>query len=583
MNPLSLTVDIVTVLSLTSTIGRSALDIKRFLDTISDAPSEIARLRVVIEQLCNIANSVKAVLGQQKITQHEDTFYSNHILDALSTCQSTLDSLENVLKRATKHKKGKTFISRTWSEIQLACKKELISDIEWQLERTVNVLNATFLLDLIHAKSSMTSAIGEVAKRQSLISKEIMDLRHEFASQHCHLRAATTNGTAAIPCSRKTSLFRTWAYNEGFNIQYHQISRRHHHCSLSLRMRIFGYAIVAHLYWPSTQSMIPWNISIRNLISHDAEVVRACEIGDSICVRNLLARGAARPNDMTINNISLLGIAIQAGSEEIVQLLLREGADANVPCGVYNTSLTQMAVALDRPNIVRILLRYNADPGYISGRGWSILHYLFNGSKCTKNTVYYPMFGDYLMFDGDAKDSVGWTSLHRCAAYGTAQDVRYIHRLGASTCLDQYVTYQGLNPLHIAALNNNAVALEALANLHKLRANTQDDLGSTACLLDVADFYGWTPLHHAVYRRAKDTTKWLLYNGADPHRETYRTAGWFPVGHEGAALKTGDLAKISGDDCLRDFVENLREVGYDVTIDGEDIFWSSDDCLPAIV
>lgn len=181
------------------------------------------------------------------------------------------------------------------------------------------------------------------------------------------------------------------------------------------------------------------------------------------------------------------------------------------------------------------------------------------------------MFGDSLLFD-NIKDSEGWTAIHRCAAYGTAEDIYFLHSTGAPAYTDRYVTNWGWSPIHVAALMNNVSTLEALM---KMQANQRthgvprEDL---SCL-NYADFHGWTPLHLAVHRCAMDTMKWLLRKGADPHRRTFCTAGWFPAGHEGDTFSATNLALLSESSCLEAFLETVREMGNDITADEEDIYW----------
>lgn len=223
----------------------------------------------------------------------------------------------------------------------------------------------------------------------------------------------------------------------------------------------------------------------------------------------------------------------------------------------------------EKPIIARILLQLGADTEYTTPGGWSIPHYLFDRGRLTANTELYSLLHDDIMFD-NCKDLEGWTALHRCAAFGTAEDVHFLYSLGLPKYLDRCITDHGWTPIHIAALMDNVSSLEALADLYK-----HQGMAGTSHLdaLHSVDRQGWTPLHLAVERGAKATLRWLLQNGADPHRRTYRTAAQFPEGHEGEAFTAVDLAKLCGTESLRDFVELLREAGYDIMTDGVDVFW----------
>ncbi|KAI1129140.1 ankyrin repeat-containing domain protein [Nemania abortiva] len=419
------------------------------------------------------------------------------------------------------------------------------------------------------------SISGALAQRP-LSYREMAPMRHYLS--HCARDQQTgpkTINTHTIYGSTKASVRKKWFNGCAFNIEYYNLDGKKKKCSLLFRARIFrSHMIVLQLYgpFPGADLAATFRMSIRNLIPDDSAILEACKRGDGERVRYLLKSGNSRPNDISLSNNTALSIAIEGGYEEIVQLLLREGADPNLSCGEYQDSPLQMAVYHDMSSIVRILLQNRADPEYTAGRGWSLLHFMFRSGKSAANTEYFPIFGDCLSFDG-IKDSVGWTALHRCAAFGTAEDVHFLRFLGASAYVDRYTTNYGLSPIHVAARWNNRPVLEALINLQTNQTPTQKLPKEVLDILNVADVNGWTPLHHAVYLGATDTMKWLLLSGADPHRTTYSTASWFPNSYEGNAFTVGDLTRFPGTRFGQDFIEILKGVGYDATIDGEDIYW----------
>ena len=226
----------------------------------------------------------------------------------------------------------------------------------------------------------------------------------------------------------------------------------------------------------------------------------------------------------------------------------------------------------ENPAIARILIRLGAELEYVTPGGWSILHYLFDRDRSTANLEFFSILLDKLLFD-DVKDSEGWTALHRCAAFGTAEDINFMHLLGIPGCLDRCTTKHGWNPVHTAAVMDNVTALAALTNIYSTKQLKER---SYLDILHSVDLCGWTPMHLAAERGAKATLKWLLQNGADPHRTTYVKAGWFPQGHEGMVFEVKDLAMLSGNKMFEEYVEILGEVGYDIITDGEDVYWSCD-------
>jgi hypothetical protein len=66
IDSLSGVVSIFAVISLAIQLGESAIDIKRFLDTIANAPPEVARQKNVVLQLQYIAESIKLFLEKQR-------------------------------------------------------------------------------------------------------------------------------------------------------------------------------------------------------------------------------------------------------------------------------------------------------------------------------------------------------------------------------------------------------------------------------------------------------------------------------------------------------------------------------------
>ncbi|KAF7531180.1 hypothetical protein G7054_g9125 [Neopestalotiopsis clavispora] len=313
-------------------------------------------------------------------------------------------------------------------------------------------------------------------------------------------------------------------------------------------------------------------ISLRGLIPHDAAIINACKTGNSTKVEQLLTSRKARPDDATLDNSTALSTAIKNDQIEIVQLLLRAGADPNLPAGRLQDSPIQIAVARNNSQITRLLLNYGADLQYCSAGSWSILHHLFNPDTLFSKNEYYSIFGDELTFD-DIRDPKGWTALHRCAAFGTANDVYKLVDLGASSLADGYVTLWGRSPLHIAAIMDNVSTLQALTDMYIGDHNMNDGVTQQHAILETADINGWTPLHLAIYSRAMNTAKWLLSKKVDVHKITYRTAIWFPQNQTNVTFSVMDVANMAGEKVLEVFPSLLVDAGYDITTDGSDIYW----------
>ncbi|KAI0435711.1 ankyrin [Xylaria telfairii] len=532
MDPLSGVASAFGIVSLALQLAQSAFDFKRFRDAIHNSPAEVDRLKGVLLRLHLVAEAVKTLLEQQEtlLGRHSDT--STTLYLALNTC------LKN------------------WLQLRLACKREQVEDFERQLEQAISFLNSSLLLNLIQANLIANSKILPLT-RLLLPSQQF---RTPQWPHSCNPDDPLSNANShfLVPIPPQPPGLPVGAIKQKIQSILLQV-RVCNSCMLLVRLPIPIF---------SGLLSVPFSLSIQKVIPADSAIINACRNGDGEQVKNLLKSKTVRPNDMTPSNDTPLG----AGCEEVVQLLLREGADPNIPYGKGQTSPLQVAVRFGSPSIVRMLIQRGADPTYVSGGRWSLFHYMFDRSKSTLTKEYFSILWHSVMFD-EVRDSEGWTALHRCAAFGTADDVYSLHQLGASTWPARYITRWGQTLVHIAAVMNNLSTLEALVNVQmKLETSRQPSIHRYDDI-DLVDFSGWTPLHLAVYRCAKDTMKWLLQNGADPHRMTYRTAEWFPADREGEAFSVTDLATMSEEPCLGTFYTALIEICYNVTIQANDLYW----------
>ena len=224
-----------------------------------------------------------------------------------------------------------------------------------------------------------------------------------------------------------------------------------------------------------------------------------------------------------------------------------------------------MAFELNEPDIARRLLYHGADIDYTSARGWNAIHHIWETKIGGRNSQeFYQICSSAGFSSYDAQDEMGWTCLHRAAAFGTPKDIESILRLGASPTL--YTHPHGWSPIHVAAVMNNVDTLKALST------------GLSPQTLHAPDAHGWTPLHLAVDREAESTMRFLLLNYADPHAYTYLTAKRFPVGREHEIFCPGDLARENGSLFLQQYADALQESGWKVTTgpDGDDVYWDVD-------
>ncbi|KAI1091813.1 ankyrin [Rostrohypoxylon terebratum] len=578
MDLLSGVSSILAIVSFALQLGQSALNIKQFLDIINDAPAEAIRLNDSIFQLQSTADCIKTVLERQKKAHCQQSHIYDNIYHTLKTCQGRLDLIEDAIRVAGKVNTGQNSFSRSWAQFRLACRKEKIEQLEKQLDRAKSFLDTNLLLILIDSNSMLNLEVGALrsfVQQHLSIDQKVLPIR---LHRSCYPRdSATADGrlvTQRPSISPEAPVHKAWSITHPFRMQCYKTNGKHKRQSVLLHIRISrSYMISVQFSRPffGPECSVPLNISVQNLIPTNSAILKACEIGDSDQVRLLLKSRTARPNDMTPDSRTLLGVAVKEGHEEVVQLLLREGANPDLPSGVFQSSPLQLSVYHEKLSIVRILVQHGVDVDYSSTQGWSLLHYLFDRDRSMPNSEYFSILREYASFD-DIKDKEGWTALHRCAAFGTSDDLHFLHLLGASPYSNRYVTNKGWSPIHVASLMNNVSTLEALVNLHATQRQSKEYLGAINCV----DIHGWTPLQLAIYMGAIDTMRWLIRHGANLHHRTYRTAGWFPKGHEGEAFQASELVKMSRGSPLDAFFKTLKEIGYDVTIDGDDIYWLSE-------
>ncbi|KAI0890924.1 ankyrin [Annulohypoxylon nitens] len=564
MDLLSDVANILAIISFALQLGQSALSIKQFFDTINDAPAEVIRLSDVVSQFRTTADGIKAALERQKTSHYQHSHIYNNVYHVLKTCQDKSDLIEDTIRVARKVNTGQDSFSRGWAQFRLACRKEKIEELERQLYWAKSFLDTNLLPILVSFAQQLPT------------NQEVLPVR---LHRPCNPRDSTT-ADGRVPVTRipfklsEVPFYRAWSNANPFHIQCYKANGKHKKQLVLLQVRISRSCLITVQFsrpFLGPERSVPLNISIQNLIPTNSAILKACEIGDSEQVRLLLKSRTARPNDMAPDNRTPLGVAIKEGHEEVVQLLLREGANPNLSSGTFQSSPLQLSIYFEKLNIVRILLQYGADVDYSSAQGWSLLHYLFNRNRSVPNSEYISILREYASFD-DIKDEEGWTALHRCAAFGTSEDLHFLHLLGASSYSNRYVTNKGWSPIHVASFMNNMSTLEALVDSQATQKQPKQYLDAIDCV----DIHGWTPLQLAVYMGATDTMRWLICHGANLHHTTYRTAGWFPKGHEGKTFQVSELVKISRGSPLNAFFETLKEIGYDITTDGDDIYWLSE-------
>lgn len=134
------------VVSLSLQVAEAALSVKRFLDTISNVPSDIQNLKDAVLHVLNMADNIQFLgnVEEESSPGAKTTLTSIHA--SLQVCLNRLQSIEEVLVIAHHLEKGEPLASRTWARFRLVWKQESIRQFEVQLVHATIMLTANLAL-----------------------------------------------------------------------------------------------------------------------------------------------------------------------------------------------------------------------------------------------------------------------------------------------------------------------------------------------------------------------------------------------------------------------------------------------------
>jgi len=181
-------------------------------------------------------------------------------------------------------------------------------------------------------------------------------------------------------------------------------------------------------------------------------------------------------------------------------------------------------------NFARLLISKGADVQNISARGWTPafrLWYPWSSSISLENLQLLSAAS----FDNfDAQDAFGWSSAHRAAFYGKAEDVLALQRLNTSfTLLTSNLMWP---PVFCAVRFGN------VSTFHELRKSCQE-------LLTMTDARRWTLLHIAVNAWRLALIEDLINLGVDPHTRSLATEFLVPEELKKSVRNTWRYCQIS--------------------------------------
>jgi ankyrin repeat protein len=181
--------------------------------------------------------------------------------------------------------------------------------------------------------------------------------------------------------------------------------------------------------------------------------------------------------------------------------------------------------------IVRMLLKAEADLNYVNKRTWTSPRYIFDSGVFKRDTSELL---DICLSNGfndwNIPDTLGWTILHRAAAFGQGQDVTRLLHLGASTVAKTSV--MNWLPIQCAAQYGNLSTFNVLAEKIPAKA-----------LICLTDSRGWTVLHLAAENRTLALLVNLLERGLNPNTKSSASSLSVPRGLERVEATPRDVAR----------------------------------------
>jgi ankyrin repeat protein len=188
----------------------------------------------------------------------------------------------------------------------------------------------------------------------------------------------------------------------------------------------------------------------------------------------------------------------------------------------------------EHADIARLLINAKADIFYVNRRLWMAPRYIFDADIPNPNrSELYDICNELNFTEWNHQDILGWTCLHRAAAYRSAEDILRLSRAGASPTI-QTSMKQWL-PIQCAVRFDNQSTFQALANFLL-----------PLDLISLVDSRGWTLLHLAAQNGSAELIQNLLGRGLDPKAESYGSTVWVPNGIERRAATPLDIARACG-------------------------------------
>ncbi|KAK0103712.1 hypothetical protein ONS95_005719 [Cadophora gregata] len=419
MEPIGAAASLVTLLAVSKGIAdRGLLLVKRYRGY--SAAQAVVRDRLLqLEVQLSLLNEVKKAISESNILSDD---VKTQLLESLCNTHFSFESIRDLL--AQNSEEGGTRARLRWArkgEAEVRDWVEKLAQHGQSLGDLLSTLQVKLSAHSLKISEASDSKLALIVKNQDeeKQTKKIARFR-EIRNRNERVRSRSDEGMLWCLLLRLPPGIRNLTFLQNYKVQ-------------------FSFSVLC-------KPIIPHNI-----VPDSAEIFEACKSGDALGVKHILDSGEASPRDTTSQGSTPLRFAIESGSMSLVQLLLDYGADPDTPFGQMQTSPIAWAFGARQIEIARFLHSRGADIDSPNTNGWTPLFYLF-GSIGSVDQDHSPKppepsltnnspISEYIQFltsssplhDINARDSRGFTSLHRASIHGQGPDILpFIH---AQACL----------------------------------------------------------------------------------------------------------------------------------------------------
>ncbi|KUJ13905.1 ankyrin [Mollisia scopiformis] len=554
MNPLSFTASLIAAIELG--VGTFKV-VRRFVDSYSEVPAELLALKLRLDGIniqLQLLRRIKATLGdidEPLLDDCETANFEKFMQDVILTFSSIRDGFASHVVGVGKRDRIKWVFHdankvKKWDQC-LGSHSVVLKNILQLLELRYSGL---LKIEFMELKKEVSRARFFMATMPQPLQTRFLWARKISKALRVVSPIMKLDGSIVLFERGRESI-----YNVSFTFQMLFCLK-----AICVDFKLCRSSLLSGYLSPHCHGL-----TVKNIIPEDSEIVMACKRGDQSTVWDLLHRGKASVHDITYGNDTPMRWAIESGSLELVSLLITLGADVRGTFGQFNTNYIQAALYYRRMDIARLLLSRGADIHHICARGWTPIFHVWQPRSVPCQAHESIEFLSGASFGGyNAQDSVGWTAMHRAAAFGSAEDVKCLLESGASLAFR--TTVFAWSPIFCAVQYGNLSIFNQLIQYHP-------DYST------LVDGRNWTLLHTAVNAKQLEMIRLLLSFGADPHARSMATDLWVPKDLVGVSVTPGDIAQLRGSDVLTTYLDSLNDMGQEVQIISDehgglsDIFW----------